>query len=157
MAKRRAEDSLLFETSSKKPCRLHHAADTVLENVSAGVGVCLSPVSLPDGCCRKRRYHSTEPERKHETAGFRVADKRKNDAVEEEEVLTVSGKYENSSLTSSARKRPHEEPLDLNTLIPEATKVSFFLSITNQRVYYALRRVDVIAANDQQASPWSCC
>lgn len=126
MAKRRAEDSLLFETSSKKPCRLHHAADTVLENVSAGVGVCLSPVSLPDGCCRKRRYHSTEPERKHETAGFRVADKRKNDAVEEEEVLTVSGKYENSSLTSSDRKRPHEEPLDLNTLIPEATKVSFF-------------------------------
>uniref|UniRef100_A0A4W6FTV7 Putative WW-binding domain-containing protein n=1 Tax=Lates calcarifer TaxID=8187 RepID=A0A4W6FTV7_LATCA len=71
MAKRRAEDTLLHDSPSKRCYRSLRSVDMQLESFPPTGGVSLSPPSLLallGSRCRKRPYYFEDPEQKQEEA-----------------------------------------------------------------------------------------
>ncbi|XP_056232577.1 uncharacterized protein wu:fa19b12 [Seriola aureovittata] len=129
MAKRRAEDTLLHDSPSKRCCRALCSVDMQLESTPPTGGVSLSPPSLLallGSRCRKRPYYFEDPQREQEeeaaAAIYRKAthvDSRRRHAAN---VLTVqtSGSFQDrgsSSSPTSLKKRPRED-----CAFPDTTK-----------------------------------
>ncbi|XP_044053136.1 uncharacterized protein wu:fa19b12 [Siniperca chuatsi] len=125
MAKRRAEDTLLQDSPSKRCYRSLCSVDMQLGSMAPTGGV--SPPSLLallGGRNRKRPYYFEDPEKQEEAALYRKAtncDTRKHAAS----VLTVqtSGSFQDrrsSSTLTSTKKRPREDCAGSETVIPKA-------------------------------------
>ncbi|XP_070759955.1 uncharacterized protein [Enoplosus armatus] len=129
MAKRRAEDTLLHDSPSKRCYRSLCSVDMQLGSMAPAGGV--SPPSLLallGDRSRKRPYYFEDPEQQEEeaaaTALYRKAthcDSRKHAA----DVLTVqpSGSFQDrrsSSTPTSSKKRPREDCAGSETVLPKA-------------------------------------
>lgn len=136
MAKRRAEDTLLHDSPSKRCYRSLRSVDMQLESFPPTGGVSLSPPSLLallGSRCRKRPYYFEDPEQKQEEAAglyrktTQVCDARKHATS----VLTVqtSGSFQDrrsSGTLTNLKKRPREDPAGSETAVPKAgDKVSY--------------------------------
>ncbi|XP_042344786.1 uncharacterized protein wu:fa19b12 [Plectropomus leopardus] len=127
MAKRRAEDTLLHDSPSKRCYRLLSSVDMQLDSMAPAGGVNPpSLLALLGSRCRKRPYYFEEPEKQDEAALYRKprhCDTRKPAA----NVLAVntSGSFQDCrsskcTLTSS-KKRPRDDCTGSETVIPKAT------------------------------------
>lgn len=138
MAKRRAEDTLLHDSPSKRRCRSLYSGDMQLHSVARAGGVSLSPprslMALLGSRCRKRPYYFEDPEKQGEgeavgaTACFYYkatqCDTRKHAA----DVLTVqtSGSFQerrSCSILTNDKKRQREDCVCPNTAVTKANEV----------------------------------
>ncbi|XP_040898697.1 uncharacterized protein wu:fa19b12 [Toxotes jaculatrix] len=130
MAKRRAEDTLLHHSPSKRCYRSLCSVDMQLETMPPTAGVSLSPptlLSLLGSRCRKRPYYFEDPEQKEqeeEAAAAGLCRKATNDGSRKhaDNVLKVqtSGSFQDRHSSNAHKKRPREDCSGSEIVIPQA-------------------------------------
>lgn len=129
MAKRRAEDTLLHDSPSKRCYRSLCSVDMQLGNMAPSTGGVSPPslLALLGSRCRKRPYYFEDPEKHEDAAVYRKAahcDTRKPAAS----VSTVqtSGSFQErrgcSSTPASSKKRAREDCTGSEAVVPKANE-----------------------------------
>ena len=169
MAKRRAEDTLLHLSPSKRCYRSLSSVDMQLESMAPSTGgVSLSPPSLLallGSRCRKRPHYFEDPEKQEEEEGAAALHRRLTHCDTSRKhaanvnVLTVqtSGSFQDRrSSSTTSKKRPREDCTSSKTVPND--KVSYWLYSRCFTVYSgAIQRkcVGVIAVTVHQMSPFT--
>ncbi|XP_068422585.1 uncharacterized protein wu:fa19b12 [Clinocottus analis] len=123
MAKRRAEDTLLHSSPSKRCYRSLSGDDLTLESMASTGGVS-SPSLIAMMGCRKRPHHFEDPQKQEDAPLYRNpgnCDTRKHAAsiLPQQTSGCFQGRRSSSTLTSS-KKRARDDCAGLETVVPKA-------------------------------------